>query len=218
MFKCSRCWFCKNRDFRLHCAIDGVMKRRLTCLCNMQPLLRRPKSSLAWEVLKMQVCPCTLLNVQFFRTLSKCTRPDFVISGYPEYGSDPDKLDPFQRRELSRAAQHIRNSLITRDTIRAFVVVGHADKALRKPMQERAAFEREISQQRADAGREALLKELTRLAGGPAIKWAFRHCAIGIGNLRPVVTNAATEGEMRKNRRIEIVCVYWPVSKPCCAV
>jgi flagellar motor protein MotB len=158
------------------------------------------------------------MNEQYFQALAKGTCPDFVISGYPEYGSDPCSLDHRQRCELTRAAHHVLSSLFTRIPIRAFLVVGHADKALRKPVSERAAFEREISQQRADAGREALLKELTILAGGPAIRWMVQHHAIGIGNLRPLVGYARFEEEMRRNRRIEIVCASWPVSEPVCAV
>jgi flagellar motor protein MotB len=158
------------------------------------------------------------MNEQVFDTMSLRGHPDFVISGYPEYATDPAKLDASQRAEIRRAAETIVASLSTRTPVRAFVVVGHADKALRKPVGERAKFEREISQKRADAGREALLKELTRLAGGPAIKHIVQHRGVGVGNLKPVVKHAATEKQMRQNRRIEIVCARCVVTDPHCGV
>jgi flagellar motor protein MotB len=148
--------------------------------------------------------------------LARCIRPDYAIAGYPEYGTDTAQLDAQQRRELTRAADEILSSQFTRLPVRAFLVIGNADKALRKAVPERAAFEQEISTQRAEAGREALLKELTRLAGGPAIRNLVRHQAVGIGNSRPRFAHASSEAQMRQNRRIEIVIARCPVSDPCC--
>jgi len=158
----------------------------------------------------------TAMANELFRSMAKWTRPDIVISGYPEYGTNPDMLDSNQRRDLTCAANMIIRSLSTMHPVRAFLVVGHADKALRKPLNERAAFEQEVSQQRADAGREALLREMVRLAGGPAIRRMVDHAAIGIGNLRPVCANAASEAQMRQNRRIEIVFARALVCPPRC--
>ena len=73
-----------------------------------------------------------------------------------------------------------------------------------------------MSQQRADGGSKALLHELTRRAGGPAIAGILQHRAIGIGNLRPVVANAVTEEQMRKNRRIEITIIQCQLTPPNC--
>jgi outer membrane protein OmpA-like peptidoglycan-associated protein len=155
---------------------------------------------------------------QLFQLMARCGRADFVISGYPEYGTDPHKLTPAQRSELTRAATVILSSLSALTPVRAFLVVGHADKALRKAPHERAAFEQEVSQKRADAAEAALLHELIQLAGGPAIQYIVYHDAIGIGNLRPVVAHAATEEQMRKNRRIEIMLARLAPGRPRCGV
>jgi outer membrane protein OmpA-like peptidoglycan-associated protein len=143
---------------------------------------------------------------------------DFVITGYLEYRTDPNALTGKQRETLDRAAQTIRNSHYTMTPIRAFLVIGHADRALRKASHEREAFEQKISQQRAAAARTALLREIRRLPGGESIASSLDHLAIGMGNHRPLVPHAASEAEMKMNRRIEIVLVGYPLSPPRCGV
>jgi outer membrane protein OmpA-like peptidoglycan-associated protein len=155
---------------------------------------------------------------QYLRALTAGAKPEFVISGYPEYGSDPAKLDSHQRAELHRAAVTILMSLYSKTPVRAALVLGHADKALRVAAQQRSAFEQEVSQKRADAGLTALLKQLADLAGSDGVTYLFRRHAIGIGNHNPIYKAAATEAQMRKNRRIEIYLARCPLSKPRCGV
>src|SRR6185295_3500094 len=84
---------------------------------------------------------------------------DAVLDGYPEYATGVDQLDVEQRRVLAGVAEAIVRSHSTRSPVDAVAVIGHADKALRKPVAERAAFEMDVSQQRATSARQMLLAQ-----------------------------------------------------------
>jgi outer membrane protein OmpA-like peptidoglycan-associated protein len=155
------------------------------------------------------------------RILPRIAEPhkaDAVIDGYPEYGTHVHELKPQQRHALLTVAESIVRSRSTRFPIEAVVVVGHADKALRKPVQERTAFELEVSQRRATAARNALLGEVRRLASDAHFSKVLLCPTVGMGNRKPVVRDAATEAQMRRNRRVEIFLFQRPLSEARCRV
>jgi flagellar motor protein MotB len=84
------------------------------------------------------------------------------------------------------------------------VVVGHADKALRKPVSDRTAFEYTISQRRADSTRVTILREISQLAHDAHFSKVLLCVAIGVGSTQLVVQNPITENEMEKNRRVQL--------------
>jgi len=155
---------------------------------------------------------------QFLTQMAQGQTPDTVIDGYPEYATGLDQLEQLQRQALLLAAQTIVRSYETQCPIKAVVVIGHADKALRKPVQERAAFELEISQLRATSARNTLLSEVRRLAYDAHFSKVLPSVAKGVGNQRPVIHNAATEAQMKKNRRIEVFLFQMPLPAPRCCI
>jgi flagellar motor protein MotB len=141
-----------------------------------------------------------------------------VIDGYPDYATDPASLEPVQRHALRTVAETIVRSRSTQTPIEAVVVLGHADTALRKPVPQRASFELEVSQNRALSARELILKEVRRLAYDAHYSKVLPCVAAGMGSTRLVVKNAATEAQMRKNRRVEIFLFQRQLSPPRCKV
>lgn len=143
---------------------------------------------------------------------------DAVLDGYPEYATGVNQLDVEQRRTLAGVAEAIVGSHSTRNPIDAVAVIGHADKALRKPVAERAAFELEVSQQRATSARRMLLAQVQSLASNAHFSKVLLILDIGVGNARPIFQNAGTETQMKKNRRIEIFLFRSHHSGSHCAV
>jgi hypothetical protein len=74
--------------------------------------------------------------------------PAKIISGYSEYSN---QMDSSQRAIITRAAQEVVASFDGNMPIVAISVIGHADTALRKPINERAGFEMDVSRKRAVA-------------------------------------------------------------------
>ncbi|PVX75205.1 OmpA family protein [Paraburkholderia unamae] len=142
--------------------------------------------------------------------------PDFTISGFPEYATGPTTLAPEQQRILRDAVIAIARSQVTLQPVAAAIIVGHADKALRKPLQERASFELDISQKRATAAAQSLIQELITQSCGAHYAKTFRYLAFGIGNAKPRHANALNEQQMRENRRIEISLVVTWLGLPHC--
>ena len=162
--------------------------------------------------------PSIFIANQLFAVMAQAGKADFVIDGYPEYGTDSTNLDSIQKNILRHAAQIIVQSQSTMTPIRAALVIGHADKALRKAPSERVAFELEISQRRASSACEALLKEVNRLAQGAHFAKTLQRGTLGVGNRNPLISNASTEAQMRKNRRVEILFARHLLSMPRCGV
>jgi flagellar motor protein MotB len=143
---------------------------------------------------------------------------DAVLDGYPEYATGVNQLDVEQRRVLAGVAEAIVRSHSTRNPVDAVAVIGHADKALRKPVAERAAFEMDVSQQRATSARQMLLAQVQSLASGAHFSKVLLIVDIGLGNARPVFASAGTEAQMKKNRRVEIFLFQSHHSGSHCAV
>lgn len=157
-------------------------------------------------------------NTRFLAEMAESRLADTVVDGYPEYATRIDQLEPQQREAFLRAAETIVRSYSTRSPIGAIAVLGHADRALRKPVHDRAAFELEISQLRATSARDALLREIRRLAFDAHFSKVLPAASEGRGNQRPAVRNAATEAQMRKNRRVELFLFQAPPTKVRCGV
>jgi flagellar motor protein MotB len=150
--------------------------------------------------------------------LASSGRPDAVIDGYPEYATDPARLDPAQRHALRLVSEAIVRSRSTHAPVEAVVVLGHADKALRKPVPQRAAFEFEVSLHRALSARQLILKEVRRLAFDAHYSKVLACLPAGMGSARLVVPNAATESQMRRNRRVEVFLFQHHLAAPRCKV
>lgn len=145
-------------------------------------------------------------------------KPDVSIDGYPEYATDISKLDAPQRALLKNAAARIVRSHATLSPIVAYVVVGHADRALRKAANEREAFELDVSEQRARSACKLLLEEVQRQAWQAHYSKVLMTVEVGVGYSNPIVPGAATEAQMRRNRRVEIQFAARHLSAPRCGV
>jgi hypothetical protein len=157
------------------------------------------------------------LGLATFQSISPANfTPDFVVSGFPEYKTTIESLDAAQRLELQRAALAIVNNMSSAAPVRGIIAIGNADVALRKAQSERASFEREVSQARADHGLAVLLDEVARTSGNPAARYMFKTRAVGIGSANRKIVNAATEAEMRQNRRVEFVLFHEQVGRATC--
>jgi len=143
-------------------------------------------------------------------------RPDLVIDGYPEYKTRLQDLDAAQRLAFERMAQTIMTSLPSRMPVRAVLIVGNADVALRKLPAERRAFELQVSQARASSAEALLLERIATLVGHPSGRFLVKTRAVGIGSSHLAVPNASTEAQMRKNRRVEFLLLTENVGEPSC--
>jgi hypothetical protein len=146
---------------------------------------------------------------QFFDILPQCASEVYSIAGYPEYSPDPRTLEPDQQKVLQDLAQKIVDSWKTKSPYVAFLVVGHADVALKIPEgPKRTEFEQDVSEKRAEAARQSLLKLIQAKAGNQDIS-AVTTRGRGDGSrqrqVRPTPAHPLlTESEMKMNRRVEI--------------
>ncbi len=148
-----------------------------------------------------------------------CVNSKHIISGFPEYAVTPDRLGAEQQAILLRIAAEIAASFSTERPIVAVLAIGHADTALRKPVSERAAFERSVSVQRAENALKLILSEVRRLAGasGGAFLSGMQTRAMGLGSTQRLMSNPKNEFERRLNRRVEVLlaqCVLPPGPVP----
>jgi hypothetical protein len=110
------------------------------------------------EVENAVTCKRKRINhAAIFDLLPQCSSEVDQIAGYPDYSKDPNQLDATQKKVLTDIAQKIVSSHHTNLPYTAFIVIGHADAAMRKPVRERPEFEQRVSEGRADAARNALL-------------------------------------------------------------
>ena len=150
--------------------------------------------------------------------LGATSTPDYVLSGFPEYATGPESLAADQRQTLRTVAAVITRSQASYVPVVAALITGHADKALRKPVGERSAFERDVSQRRATAAADRLLRELVAESSGAHFAKIFRHVAIGLGNGKPRHLNATSELQMQQNRRVEITLLTRRTNQARCGV
>ncbi len=143
---------------------------------------------------------------QLFNIMPQCSNEQRIITGYPEYETNPKKLGPEQQKVLRQIAQQIVISHSTNSPILAILVKGHADRALRKAQHEREVFEMEVSKNRAESAQQALLQEIKSLAKGNEVANLLKLKAIWVGSKELLVREPRSEAEMKMNRRVEI---FW---------
>jgi OmpA family len=145
---------------------------------------------------------------QLLSTLPKVGKPLLEMDGYPEYATTANDLDPADRNRIKELARKIVASHKTSTPIVAFVVVGHADVALRKTAAERPQFEQEVSERRANSVRNVMLNEIMALPSGKVVASTVNFRSVGVGSRfpknRPTANHSLTESEMKQNRRVEI--------------
>ena len=154
----------------------------------------------------------------FFRIslLTGTLKPDCTVDNFPEYATDLHKLDNHQRILLKNFALSVLRSVASPLPIRVVMAVGHADTALRLNGAARTAMELDVSAGRGRSGAAALREELGRLAGHSSAECLLSIRNMGIGAAIKVVQNAATEQQMRKNRRVEFYALKEDPGPPSC--
>jgi len=142
---------------------------------------------------------------QILSTLHQTAKPLLVMDGYPEYATTAKDLDPADQKRIKDLASAIVASHRTSSPIVAFVVVGHADVALRKSVGERPQFEQEVSKNRAGSVRNVLLNEIMALPSGKLVAATINLKSVGVGSRFrkkvPAAGHALTETEMRQTGR-----------------
>lgn len=140
-----------------------------------------------------------------------CMDEQREINNYPEYGSI---LDSGQLVRLRNIAAAIVRSHESGTPILAVKVIGHADRALRVPPEQRAAKEQQVSEQRAKHAKEQLVSSLATFPNGSG--WAsVIQDPIGAGATELKIKSPANEAEMRLNRRVVFRwsrCLMRPIS------
>lgn len=159
-----------------------------------------------------------MISYARFQSLDATTIPglvaDYSVDGFPEYAT---QLDHDQRLIVKQVASRIIHSFITDLPVRAVMVVGNCDVALKKPAgSQRTAFEQEVSDARAAIGEQVLLEEVVKV-GGPNAPGCFLTSAIGIGSANRTVLHPVNESQMRKNRRVDFVLFNDSLHRPRCA-
>lgn len=126
------------------------------------------------------------------------------LDGFPEYAAE---VTAEQKARIDELAKDIIRSNDTSDPIFEFRVEGHADIARRiGDLRERKAQEEAISSERAIVGKE-LLEAALKKHGGDALahKITRGSRAFGLGTKHLKISNASTEAEFRRNRRVVFI-------------
>lgn len=130
---------------------------------------------------------------------AQCASEEREIADFPEYGST---LNSGQLVRLEAFAAEVIRSHDSQSPVAAISIIGHADRALREPVINRAKKEREVSDARAKNGLEQFEKAMLRLPGGQRVLAMIHTKAQGVGSTQLAVQNPLTEEQMRRNRRI----------------
>lgn len=128
-----------------------------------------------------------------------CSHEEIELDDYPEYA---DELTSQQKERIRFIAETLVKSFMTHVPIAGIAVVGHSDRALRKPVDERHTYEDEISKSRALNAHKALMDELRRTPGGGKVVGLVNMKPTWVGSRELKIQNATTEAAMRKNRRV----------------
>jgi outer membrane protein OmpA-like peptidoglycan-associated protein len=144
---------------------------------------------------------------------------DFEIFGFPEYSSDIGKLDAEQKNIVNQIVTKIVMSQRTLSPIVAMLVVGHADKARKKPINERETFEMAVSETRATLAKEVISDGVLKLGNEEiAIRILKRTRTRGEGAKflwnRDNPNKELTKSEMERNRRVQIFLVTALLPEP----
>ncbi len=136
----------------------------------------------------------------FLAQLADCSGEEATIMDFPEFKHE---LSAAQKLQLRAIAEKIVFSQKL-NPIAAVAVVGHADKTLRLQGAAATNKEMDVSRKRAETGKRELVAMLQTFPDGKdiAAKIAANMEVIAKGASELVVKNAATEAQMRQNRRV----------------
>jgi hypothetical protein len=126
------------------------------------------------------------------------------IDDYDEYAAS---LSLENQAKVAAFAAAIAGSWLTSDAVKSVSVIGHADQALRIPASERQKKEMEVSVERANTAANHLRAAIALLPGGAAIRDSVHFLTSGVGSRERKYRNPTSDGERRKNRRVEITTV-----------
>ena len=156
----------------------------------------------------------SLANIFVTNTFLDALHPgevaDYEIFGFPEFDASVADLRSDQKQVLESIVSKIASSQSTRSPIVALLVVGHADKARTKPLEQRATFEQVISEMRATSATKLILDSVKKRTNEEVVM-RIRHRARGEGSKflfnRDNPNKLPTNAEMERNRRVEIFLV-----------
>src|SRR5262245_47322371 len=97
---------------------------------------------------------------------AQCATEEREIADFPEYGST---LNEKQLIRLKAFAAEVIRSHDSQSPIAAISIIGHADRALKEPVNHRAAKEQEVSDARAKNGLEQFEKMMKSMPGGDRV-------------------------------------------------
>jgi hypothetical protein len=123
------------------------------------------------------------------------------IDGFDEYADVPS---PENQLKLQGFAAAIAASEVSPEPIQVVNVIGHADRALKLPVDQRQAKEMEVSVNRAEKAAQLIRDAMAAVPGGAAAVDAVQIMTSGVGSRQLKVQSPASEADMRKNRRVEI--------------
>jgi hypothetical protein len=130
---------------------------------------------------------------------AQCATEEREIIDFPEYGST---LNEKQLIRLKAFAEEVIRSHDSHSPIAAISIIGHADRAMKEPLQKRAVKEQEVSDKRAKNGNEQFEEMMKSLSGGSRVLAMIHTKAQGIGSKELVIQHPINEEQMRRNRRI----------------
>lgn len=125
------------------------------------------------------------------------------IDNFDEYS---DELSAENLAKVQAFAQAVAASHQSADPVRSVSVIGHADRALRLPPDQREAKEIQVSVARGTRALDVIKAEVGR-HGGDALVTSIQFFSTGAGSLHRKVVNPANEAEMRLNRRVEATTI-----------
>jgi hypothetical protein len=128
-----------------------------------------------------------------------CANEECEIFDFPEYSS---QLNPGQLTRLRAFCLEVIRSHDSQSPIAAISIIGHADRALKEPLDRRAKKEQEVSGARANNAQAEFNKMMDDLPGGPRVSAMVHVKTEGVGSKDLAVQHPINDEQMRRNRRI----------------
>lgn len=130
---------------------------------------------------------------------AQCATEEREIIDFPEYEST---LNETQLIRLKAFAEEVIRSHDSHSPVAAISIIGHADRALKEPIQKRAAKEQDVSDKRAKNGNEQFEKMMKNLPGGSRVLAMIHTKPQGVGSKELAIQHPINDEQMRRNRRI----------------
>ncbi|WP_180982613.1 OmpA family protein [Methylocella silvestris] len=142
------------------------------------------------------------LDAMFRALPDQTTIAPVTVSGFTQYKTHVSDLPASESAKIDAVADAIVTSYRAgRHPIIGVLIVGHADQDLSRGV----AFEQEISIERAECVREALLSSLQSRTGAGLMPLQVKEAAVrtaGVGATQRVVTHPINEAQRAQNRRV----------------